>query len=168
MNGLKLARHSTGHSKLVPMPRDAVTSSISAQTSRAEVLRRARVILWDEAPMAPKAALEAVDRLLRDLMDLPDDPFGGKVLVMGGDFRQVLPVMPHTTREDMISHSIKNHYLWKDGRVEIFSLAENMRATGDSHWRDYLLHVGDGTLPTNNAISSFAIPLPTDMCAPSD
>ena len=56
--------------------------------------------------MAPREALEAVDRLLRDLMR-NEIPFGGKILVLGGDFRQVLPVMPHSTREDIVSHSIK-------------------------------------------------------------
>ena len=56
--------------------------------------------------MAPTEALEAVDRLLRDLMD-NTLPFGGKILVLGGDFRQVLPVMPHCTRDDIVSHTLK-------------------------------------------------------------
>ena len=99
----------TCHSRFglpVPMPRDHVPSSITAQSSRAEVLRQASLIVWDEAPMAPREALEAVDRLLRDLMG-NEIPFGGKILVLGGDFRQVLPVMPHSTREDIVSQSIK-------------------------------------------------------------
>jgi hypothetical protein len=62
----------TCHSRFglpVPMPRDSVTSSIKAQSGRAALLKEARLILWDEAPMAPKEALEAVDVLLRDLCD---------------------------------------------------------------------------------------------------
>ena len=99
----------TCHSRFglpVPMPRDNVPSTITAQSSRAEVLRQASLIVWDEAPMAPTEALDAVDRLLRDFMD-NDLPFGGKILVLGGDFRQVLPVMPHCTRDDIVSHIIK-------------------------------------------------------------
>ena len=99
----------TCHSRFglpVPLPRDSVTSSIAAQSSRAEVLRQARLIVWDEAPMAPKEALEAADSLLRDLMNT-DERFGGKVIVLGGDFRQVLPVMPHCSREDIVFHSIR-------------------------------------------------------------
>ncbi|KAK9733811.1 hypothetical protein RND81_04G093900 [Saponaria officinalis] len=42
--------------------------------------------------------VESVDSLLRDLCD-PHVIFGGKLIVFGGDFRQVLPVVPHT-RED--------------------------------------------------------------------
>ena len=45
----------TCHSRFglpVPMPREDVSSSIKAQSVRAEVLRQARLIVWDEAPMA--------------------------------------------------------------------------------------------------------------------
>ena len=79
--------------------------------------------------MAPKEALQAVDDLLRDLMEEPDVPFGGKVLVLGGDFRQVLPVMPHCSREDVVSHSLKAHPLWLEGHVKVFRLNENQRAS---------------------------------------
>ena len=95
----------TCHSRFglpVPMPREDVTSSVKAQSARAEVLRQARLIVWDEAPMAPREALECVDMLLRDLLG-NDLPFGGKVLVLGGDFRQVLLVMPHASRVQGIS-----------------------------------------------------------------
>lgn len=33
--------------------------------------------------------LEALDRTLRDIMHLPHTPFGGKVILLAGDFRQV-------------------------------------------------------------------------------
>ena len=69
--------------------------------------------------MAPREALECVDMLLRDVSQ-NDMPFGGKVLVLGGDFRQVLPVMPHCAREDIVGHSIKAHNLWIDGLVSVF------------------------------------------------
>ena len=39
-------------------------------------------------------ALNAVDRLFRDVMGTHQS-FGGKVLMMGGDFRQYLPVVRH-------------------------------------------------------------------------
>ena len=82
----------TAHSRFrlpVPLPLDAVSCNIKANSVLADLLRDAALIVWDEAPMAPKAALECVDRLLRDLMDTPDVPFGGKVVILGGDFRQV-------------------------------------------------------------------------------
>ena len=152
----------TCHSRFglpVPMPREGATSSIKAQSPRAELLRQARLIVWDEAPMAPREALECVDMLLRDLLQ-NDMPFGGKVLVLGGDFRQVLPVMPHVAREDVVGHSIKAHTLWKTGHVTVHSLATNMRACGDVEWREYLLKVGDGREPICDQISPFAISVP--------
>jgi hypothetical protein len=97
-----------------------------------------------------------------------DKPFGGKVLVLGGDFRQVLPVMPHSSREDIVSHSLKSHPLWRDGFVAVQRLSRNMRARADSAWRDYLLKIGDGIEKTHPAISPFAVRLPDAVVAPKD
>ena len=64
------------------------TCTISAESAAAERLRAVRVIIWDEAPMALSYAIDAIDRTLRFVCDI-DLPFGGKTVVMGGDFRQV-------------------------------------------------------------------------------
>jgi ATP-dependent DNA helicase PIF1 len=48
--------------------------------------------------MASACALMVVNRLLKDIME-NDVFFGGKVIVLGGDFRQVLPVVPHGSRQ---------------------------------------------------------------------
>jgi hypothetical protein len=58
----------------------------------AELVRKTDLIIWDEAPMMHCRALEVVDRTLRDLMQLDDTQaiekiFGGKTVVLGGDFR---------------------------------------------------------------------------------
>ena len=158
----------TCHSRFglpVPLPRDAVTSCIKSQSARAKALREARVIVWDEGPMAPKEALEACDSLLRDLMD-SDDIFGGKIVVLGGDFRQVLPVIPHSSRDDVVSHSIKAHPLWLQGFVHIHRLRLNKRAESDAPWSDFLLQLGDGLLETHEDVSAFAVRLPDEICAP--
>ncbi len=65
----------------------------------AELVRKADLIIWDEASMMHRRAFEAVDRTLRDLMQLDDAEgtekiFGGKTVVLGGDFQQILPVVP--------------------------------------------------------------------------
>ena len=76
----------------MPVPLSEVPSSIKAQSSRAAVLREARLIIWDEAPMSPSEAVDGADALLRDICS-DERPFAGKVMVFAGDFRQVLPVM---------------------------------------------------------------------------
>ncbi len=57
----------------------------------AELVRKADLIIWDEASMMHRRTFEAVDRTLRDLMQLDDTEvtkkiFGGKTVVLGGDF----------------------------------------------------------------------------------
>ena len=55
---------------------------MTPNSKKAKVLRDADLIIWDESPMAPLMALNAIDRLLRKLMN-NNFPFGGKVIVLG-------------------------------------------------------------------------------------
>jgi ATP-dependent DNA helicase PIF1 len=43
--------------------------------------------------MTKRQAVEALNNSLHDIMVRPILPFGGKTIVFGGDFRQVLPVV---------------------------------------------------------------------------
>ncbi|XP_022841902.1 ATP-dependent DNA helicase PIF2-like [Olea europaea var. sylvestris] len=47
-----------------------------------------RLIIWDETPMVHKYAFETLDKMLRDITKY-QLPFGGKVIVCEGDFRQL-------------------------------------------------------------------------------
>jgi hypothetical protein len=63
----------------------------------AELVHKADLIIWDEASMMHRQAFEIVDLTLHDLMQLDDAQvtkkiFGGKTVVLGGDFRQILLV----------------------------------------------------------------------------
>jgi len=75
-------------------------------------LQRTSLIVWDEAPMMHRYAFEAVDRTLKDLMKAVDPalegkPFGGKVIVFGGDFRQILPVVVKGGREEIVGSCLQ-------------------------------------------------------------
>ena len=48
----------------------------------------------DEASMLHWFLLDALVHTLRDLLDSPDTPFSGKIIVMADDFMQCLPVVP--------------------------------------------------------------------------
>ncbi|KAL7137613.1 hypothetical protein ABFS83_10G105100 [Erythranthe nasuta] len=133
----------TAHSRF-KIPTDANESSdcnISKQSGVANLLRTAKLIIWDEAPMAKRWAIENVDKLFKDIMG-NDEHFGGKVVVFGGDFRQVLPVVPRGTIHQTISASLVKSRLWH--KMIKFSLSKNMRAQKDPEFGDFLLRVGNG------------------------
>lgn len=51
--------------------------------------------------MISSNALYCLDRLLREIQN-NDIPFGSKVFILGGDFQQVIPVIPHAVRAIII------------------------------------------------------------------
>lgn len=76
--------------------------------------------------------VEAVDRTLRDILRTVDEsnlykPFGRKVVVFGGDFRKILPVVRKGDRHDIVSASINSYELWK--YCKVLTLSQNMRLT---------------------------------------
>ncbi|XP_022851121.1 ATP-dependent DNA helicase PIF4-like [Olea europaea var. sylvestris] len=75
--------------------------SVSKQSALGKFLALARLIIWDETPMVHKYAFEVLDKMLRDITEC-QLPFGEKVVVCGGDFRQVLPVLQRGTKDDII------------------------------------------------------------------
>ena len=71
--------------------------NFTKQGGTAELLHRASLLIWDEVAMTNRLAVECLDRSLQDIMDC-ELPFGGKVMLFGVDFRQVLPVVTRGTR----------------------------------------------------------------------
>ena len=59
--------------------------------------------------MINRLAFEAVDRTLRDITDCPHIPFGGLVVVFGGDFRQTLPVVPRAGHAATVAACASNN-----------------------------------------------------------
>jgi len=95
----------------------------------------------DDSLNANKHNVEAVYRSLRNLHEKHAEeawrakvPFAGKVMVFGGDFRQILPVVPGSNRAGTVAASLKRSDLWPI--MKVFHLGENMRvkrmATQDS------------------------------------
>ncbi|XP_073130774.1 uncharacterized protein [Henckelia pumila] len=100
----------------------------------------------DEATMAKRSIIENFDEMLRDIMNTKTI-FGGKIIVFGGDFRQTLPVILKSNKDDIIDSSIVMSPLWK--HFEKIKLKQNMRALLDPKFSSYLLRVGDGVEETN-------------------
>ncbi|XP_043705365.1 ATP-dependent DNA helicase PIF4-like [Telopea speciosissima] len=59
----------TAHSRFkIPINlNDSSVCNISKQSATAELIRKAKLIIWDEAPMAKRQAIEVVDRTSQDI-----------------------------------------------------------------------------------------------------
>ncbi|XP_058796825.1 uncharacterized protein LOC131667435 [Phymastichus coffea] len=131
----------------VPMYSDS-SSNITAQSKEGRLLMETKVFIWDEAPMAPRYALEIVNRTLQNIMG-NDSPFGGKIMVLGGDFRQLLPIKLNGTRTETLNLSIKYSLLWQ--HFHKYNLTTNIRVLPhEIDFAKFLLLVGDGTLNDQN------------------
>ncbi|GJV01382.1 ATP-dependent DNA helicase PIF1-like protein [Tanacetum coccineum] len=113
--------------------------SISPQNDLGALLKRCKLIVWDEAPMANKLCFEALDHSLRDILrknryDTCQQPFGNMMMVFGSDFGQVHPVIPKGSRQDIVSASLKQPYLWD--HCNVLKLTANMRLTMGARLED--------------------------------
>ena len=87
-------------------------------------------------------AFLAVDRLLKDLTK-SSELFGGKIILLGGDFRQVLPVILRGSRSMTVASCLKRHHIWSE--LNVMKLIRNMRALDtEKEFADWLLEVGSG------------------------
>jgi ATP-dependent DNA helicase PIF1 len=105
---------------------DGVVCSFTKQSGTAELLRKASLIIWDEASMTKRQVVEALDNSMHDIMGRLGLPFGGKTIVFGGDSRQVLPIVRKGSRAQVAVSSLQMSYLWES--MSHLKLVSNMRA----------------------------------------
>ncbi|XP_052621302.1 uncharacterized protein LOC111898559 [Lactuca sativa] len=157
---LLLSGGRTAHSRFI-IPFELTDDSfcnINPDGELASLIRKTSLIIWDEAPMVHKHAFEALDQTFKDLLrcvnsTISNIPFGGKVIVFGGDFRQILPVVPGGSRQNIVNASLSSSYLWEHCKVH--RLTKNMRLTVGRDQSDigkirdfanWLLDIGEGKL----------------------
>jgi hypothetical protein len=123
--------------------------NVNASFDTTELIRAAKLIVWDEAPAQHRHCAEAVDRTFRNVLQQAEFPFGRKVIVFGGDFHQCPPVVARGSRPAIVGAALKQSVLWK--HVQVLALTENMRLRDDlasQPYAEYILRVGDGTEPS--------------------
>ncbi|GKB05982.1 putative DNA helicase, partial [Tanacetum coccineum] len=175
----------TTHSRFcIPMDLDdASCCGIDVISDLASLIRASDLIIWDEAPLQHRHAFEAVDRTFRDICKL-DNPnaenqvFGGKVVVLGGDFRQILPVIPNAPRAVVVASAVnKSSSIWDNCRVFVLSISMRLRdltidvAHADEMMRfhNWLMSMGDGRLPPialDDEDEATWITIPNDLLIP--
>ncbi|XP_057734424.1 uncharacterized protein LOC130949818 [Arachis stenosperma] len=155
---LLLPNGRTAHSRFkIPLSinEDSICN-IKPGTPLCKLICKAKLIIWDEAPMLSKYCYEALDKSLKDILRFqpsfnPNLPFGGKVVVLGGDFRQILPVIPMGSRQDIVQACISSSYLWDF--CTVLKLSKNMRLTvggmvevddDTKAIADWLIQIGNG------------------------
>ncbi|XP_057723372.1 uncharacterized protein LOC130939271 [Arachis stenosperma] len=152
---LLLPKGRTAHSRFkIPLElhEDSVCS-IKQGSPLAKLICKAKLIIWDEAPMLNKICYEALDKSLKDILRSSssyneDLPFGGKVVVLGGDFRQILPVIPMGSRQDIVQATINSSYLWSSCKSEL-----------DTFTPDVLNAINCSGLPPHELILKVGVPV---------
>jgi hypothetical protein len=150
---------------------------INKNTMIGKLLIAAEIIVWDEAPMTSKNIISSVDRLLRNLMGHYDQsnqfhphikPFGGKIFIFGGDFRQNMPVIPRQNRAGIMMQLISRCAWWPS--VQKFKLTVNERirrlalpSEDVASFGNFLTDVGNGAIPIHKDLGDFMIRIPDEF-----
>nr|GEU94765.1 ATP-dependent DNA helicase PIF1-like [Tanacetum cinerariifolium] len=123
-------------------------------------MQEVQLIIWDEAPMTQRYAFEALDTTLRDILGFKDSEkrhqiFRGMTVLLGGDFRQILPVIPQAKMPEVVQSYINKSELWI--YCKVFTLTRSMRVneystdkgidTPKQEFNQWVLAMGGGTLP---------------------
>ncbi|KAI2492868.1 PIF1-like helicase [Fragilaria crotonensis] len=133
-----------------------------AGSEKAEVMKVAKILIIDEITMLKGVGLDVLSQSLCDLLERNDAPFGGLVVVMGGDFRQVLPILRHAGRATTVHSTVLQSKVWQTSSVNVMQLSENMRLRMDlqntnanpefqevlSHFASFLLRIGEDMEPS--------------------
>ena len=169
----------TAHYKFkIPLKCDKETTcDIKLNSKLANLIKKTKLFIWDEAPMADKHVYETVDRTFRDIMKqvnpaLEKIPFGGKIMVFGGDFRQILPIVKHGNRSAIVSQCINRSFLWKYMKKYKLTINKRLQMDGSDRkdekieFSKFILRVGEGKEKTYPEIGTDMIKLPNDICVP--
>lgn len=114
--------------------------------------------------MSHKKSLEALDRKMKDLRNSLQ-LFGGETVLLSGNFRLTLPVIPHSTTADELNACLKSSILWRN--IIKHSLSTNMRVRlqndeSADEFAKQLLDLGNGRMPRD--ITTGLVTLSSNFC----
>lgn len=130
----------TVHSQFCIFPWKQTGCSIDSKHRLYKAIRKASILLWDQAANCNRQIFEAVDQFLRTMM-ISNEIFGGKVVVVCGDFRECLPIARKSRTETLESHSLLYSALFN--QMQKFHLHENQRFELRTDYR-FCLEIGAG------------------------
>ena len=155
----------TLHSRCkVPLSvKDESTCNFSKRDATGQLMQKADLLLIDEVTMGDRRVFECIDRSLQDVRKCKK-PFGGLTVLFSGDWKQILPVVLHGSRPQIIEATLKKSYLWQE--LTNLDLTTNVRVTsaGNDTGFQYLLQkIGNGEFPTEPQLGYNKIQLPHDL-----
>lgn len=151
----------------LPVPLlDTSTSTIKPTSANGKSIFGASVLILDEITMLNKHGLRVIDKLLREEIMKVEKPFGGKTVVISGDYRQTLPIVPRGNRVDVIQACIISGPLWK--HFKNITLTQNMRSAGQNAHNAWLLQLGSGDTPQIAGLSENTVEIPASMITGND
>ncbi|KAH9114215.1 hypothetical protein LEN26_013061, partial [Aphanomyces euteiches] len=140
-------------------PTPTMSCNYNVNSNHCQLLKEACLIIWDEISMMHRYLIECADRMFQDIMKLPK-PFGGKVVIFSGDFKQLLPVIKSEDEHAAVNATFPRSPLWKHICLNRTKLTINMQLLSNSlseedkakmvEFADFLLSVGEGTARTVN------------------
>ncbi|XP_051785573.1 uncharacterized protein LOC127528772 [Erpetoichthys calabaricus] len=131
-------------------------STMNINSGTAHDIRLAKLLIIDEYTMASTHLLHTIHKLLQTFMN-SDLPFEGKVLLLRGDFRQCVAIVPHSMRSAIVQCTLKYADNWHC--FQKIQLVHNMRCPHPDH-NNWLLQLGDGTLTNTDRLHPDIITIP--------
>jgi len=108
-------------------------------------ISEADFIIIDEVSMLDKVVIENIDQLCRELSSPAEKPFAGKVVLIGGDWKQSLPVKPNEPLEGQVAACFQNSVLYP--LFKQVRLTQNMRLDPEEiSYSNWLQKIGTGKL----------------------
>ncbi|GFU56508.1 ATP-dependent DNA helicase [Trichonephila clavipes] len=139
---------------------EAPTCNISKNSGMGKVLQTCQIIIWDECTMSHKKALETLDRTLRDFRG-NIRIFGGVLILLSGDFRQTLPIIPRSTPAHELHACLKSSVLWR--HLQKLTLKTNMRVqlqrdASAGNFAKQLMDIGNGRMEIDESTQCITLP----------
>lgn len=115
-----------------------IAKSLAYQRARATALREAEVLIIDEVSMASAALFDLAEGVARRFGRRPSAPWGGRRVVVCGDFSQLLPV---SGRGEPTASLAFESAAWAASAFVVCTLRGSHRQCADTAYRDLLTAV---------------------------
>ena len=144
------------------------SSSCSKESAHAELLYNASLIIIDECPSAGKDIAEGLCAMLDKRLGPEEEApagswFGGRVVVLSGDFKQTAPVTKGADRARALNAWVTESKMWRRGYdadegVNYRRLTQQMRQQDDPAFDAYVQRVGAGCMELDPELDAFLNP----------